>query len=154
MHAAGVFKPPHAFPPAANSTGAGQVTPSDDNTQIIGTSGTIQWITHTTAGTRNGTTGPQSFEFNWVGPGDAMSGMWISMWPQTPQTEHANNQGDFIYTTKQPLVLRPGQRRKPTIREANGVVSAADRAFGGSRRFLVNDLWREPASGNSRSWRA
>ena len=32
-----------------NNTGAGQVTPSDDNTQVIGTDGTRQWITHTSA---------------------------------------------------------------------------------------------------------
>jgi hypothetical protein len=53
---------------SASSTGAGSMAPTDSFTQIAGTQGTIQWITHTLAGTRNGTTSGVSFQFNWTAP--------------------------------------------------------------------------------------
>lgn len=136
---------------AASSTGAGQVTPSDDNTQIIGTSGTLQWITHTSAGTRNGTTGPQSFEFNWAAPATNLGDVDFYV-AANAANGNGNNQGDFIYTTKATLTASTGPAPKPTISD-NGVVSAAD-----GRAGIVAGSWLtiygQNLSGSSRTWRA
>lgn len=42
-----------------------------DNTHQLRTSGAKQWVTHTLAGTRPGTTGSSTWEFEWTPPSDA-----------------------------------------------------------------------------------
>jgi len=136
---------------SASSTGAGQVAPSDDNTQIIGTSGTLQWITHTSAGTRNGTTGPQSFEFNWTAPATNVGDVDFYV-AANAANGNGNNQGDFIYTTKATLTTSAAPAPKPSISEG-GVVSSAD-----GRAGVVPGSWMtvygQNLSATSRSWRA
>ena len=134
-----------------NNTGAGQMAPSDGNTQIIGTDGTRQWITHTAAGTRNGTTGPVSFEFNWTPPSSNVGDVDFYV-AANAANGTGNNQGDFIYTTK--ATVNPGgaSSQRPAIRE-NGVASAAT-----SNAGVVAGSWvtivGENFSTATRQWRS
>jgi len=125
---------------SAQTTGGGQVSPSDGNTQIIGTEGTLQWITHTLEGTRNGTTGPQSFEFNWNPPASNVGDVDFFV-AANAANGNGNNQGDFIYTTKATVTPSGASAPKPAIRES-GVASAATSAAGvvpGSWVTIVGD---------------
>ena len=133
-----------------NNTGAGQVTPSDGNTQVIGTDGTRQWITHTSEGTRNGTAGPVSFEFNWAPPSSNVGDVDFYV-AANAANGNANNQGDFIYTTKATVNPAGATAQRPTIRE-NGVASAAT-----SNAGVVAGSWvtivGESFSSATRQWR-
>src|SRR5689334_19670346 len=47
---------------------AGSLAPTNNQTQLVPTFNNIQYIAHTTAGTRAGTTTGASFTFNWTAP--------------------------------------------------------------------------------------
>jgi len=143
-----------ASPRVASSpadTGAGTVSPLDEKTQIIATEGTRQWITHTSEGTRPGTTGPTSFEFNWTPPATDVGAVDFYV-AANAANNNGNNQGDFIYTTKGTLTPSGATAPKPAIRDS-GVASAATSAAGVVAGSWVSIVGENLAS-TTRSWRA
>jgi uncharacterized protein (TIGR03437 family) len=105
------------------NTGAGTLATVDGNTQLAGTSGTIQWIEHTLAGTRNGTTGGATFNFDWTPPATDAGNVTFYVAANAANGNDSNT-GDHIYTAT--ATLSPAaSNTKPSISAGNGVVNAA-----------------------------
>jgi uncharacterized protein (TIGR03118 family) len=86
---------------------AGNLNPTDDFTRAICQDATnkpctdsnpIQFIMHTTAGSRAGTTGGAKFEFDWTAP-PAGAGQVTFYVAGNAANNSNNNQGDLIYTS-------------------------------------------------------
>ncbi|MGH9339252.1 MAG: DUF5777 family beta-barrel protein [Acidobacteriota bacterium] len=76
---------------------SGQLVPVDDMTQVTEARG-IQYIQHTEAGTRSGTSGgPIEFRFNWIAPDPAAGPVYFNA---AGNAANASNDptGDYIYT--------------------------------------------------------
>ena len=84
---------------------AGDLTPTDSNTQIRCDSGNfgsckpgeIQFIEHTSAGTRNGTKGGATFEFDWTPPASGAGSVTLYAAGNAANGNGASS-GDRIYT--------------------------------------------------------
>jgi uncharacterized protein (TIGR03437 family) len=94
----------------------------DSFTQIAGMEGTIQWITHTLAGTRNGTTGGVTFTFNWTAPATDVGQVDFYVAANAANGNNIPDPGDHIYTSKASLSAAPVVTNKPMI---TGVVNGA-----------------------------
>jgi uncharacterized protein (TIGR03437 family) len=112
---------------APTTTGAGTVSTADSNTRIAGMSGTLQWITHSLAGTRNGTTGGVSFNFNWTAPATDVGAVNFYVAANAANGNNLDDSGDKIYTTKATLTAAVVNSNTPTI-ASGGVVNAASAA--------------------------
>ena len=86
---------------------AGDLSPADGFTQVVCERGgarpcpedaPVQFIMHTRAGTRNGTTGGVSFEFDWTAPA-AGAGSVIFYAAANAASGDGTPAGDRIYTT-------------------------------------------------------
>lgn len=117
--------------PASNPTGgrAGTLTPTDSNTRVECETRTcsatsVQFITHTQNGTRNGTTGGVTFEFDWTPP--ATDAGTVVLYA-AGNAANGNNQdsGDRIYTTKLEVTPAAAAADKPAISSDRGVVNGA-----------------------------
>ncbi len=105
-----------------DSAQAGTLETVDNTAQIICDSGSpapcgpteVQFATHTTAGTRNGTTGGVTFEIDWTPPATDVGPVTLYA---AGNATNGNSQptGDRIYTTS--VELTPGAAAKPTITE-------------------------------------
>ena len=112
---------------------AGQLVPVDNFTQVIcedaGTqpclSG-VSFVQHTSAGTRNGTKGGASFQFDWIPPSTNAGPVTFYVAGNAANGD-ANLTGDHIYTSS--VQLNPLTPVKPAI-STNGVLSAATLAAG------------------------
>ena len=129
------------------NTGAGTMAPVDDNTQLAGTDGSIQWLTHTVGGTRNGTSGPVSFQFDWTPP-SAAAGDIVFYVAANAANGNGNNQGDHIYSTSARLTATAAT--KPVI-QSDGIINGASMAPG-----MVSGSWVSIKGTNlaktTRSW--
>lgn len=103
--------------------GAGTLAPTDANTQLTTPSGTIQWIEHTSAGTRNGTSSPVTFNFDWTPPATNQGDVIFYVAANAANGNGAPT-GDHIYTTTATLTAAAGGAL-PAIAQ-NGVSNAAD----------------------------
>jgi uncharacterized protein (TIGR03437 family) len=137
---------------------AGDLTPTDGNTRVIcdngrpkpcASTGTVQFITHTQSGTRNGTAGPVTFEFDWTPP-DSDVGKVILYAAGNAANGNNLNTGDHIYTTSlelTPAVVTP----KPSISSERGVLNAASR-----QAVIAQNSWITIAGTNlstiTRTW--
>lgn len=133
------------------STGAGEVSPRGDGfTRIAGTNGSLQWITHTSEGTRMGTTGSITFEFDWKAPATNVGDVDFYV-AANAANGNGNPTGDFIYATKVTISAGGGPVQRPSISE-NGVASAAT-----SRAGVVAGSWitifGQNLSTTTRAWR-
>ena len=116
--------------PSSNLTSgrAGDLASVDANTKVICETRTcsatsIQFVTHTQTGTRLGTTGGATFEFDWTPPSTA-SGDVVLYAAGNAANGNTGESGDRIYTTK--LTLSPAAGGvKPTISSTDGVVNGA-----------------------------
>lgn len=137
-----------ASPRLASDTtkGAGDISPADGNSHLAGTSGTLQWITHTSEGTRPGTTGSQTFEFNWMPPATDVGNVDFYV-AANAANNSGDNTGDFVYSTKATV----GSNAKPAI-SSGGVTSAAN-----SKAGVVSGSWitvyGQSLAGVTRPWR-
>jgi uncharacterized protein (TIGR03437 family) len=137
-----------ASPRLASDTtkGGGDISPSDGNTHLAGTSGTLEWITHTSEGTRPGTTGSQTFEFNWTPPATDVGSIDFYV-AGNAANNSGDNTGDFIYSTKATVA----SNAKPAI-SSGGVTSAANTKAG-----IVSGSWitiyGQSLAGVTRTWR-
>lgn len=85
----------------------------------------VQFITHTQAGTRLGTTGSVNFAFDWTPPSTNAGNIVLYAAGNAANGDNTNN-GDHIYTTSvelTPAVAAPSD--KPAISGDRGVVSSA-----------------------------
>jgi uncharacterized protein (TIGR03437 family) len=113
---------------------AGDFTPVDNMTQVICTDNAPKpcvaagpiFITHTSAGTRNGTPGGATFEFDWTPPA-ADAGTVTFYVAGNAANGDAAFTGDLIYTSS--LQLTPAIPVAPTVTAGN-VVSSATYAAG------------------------
>ncbi len=80
-------------------TEAGTFATTDGNTQLR-SEGALQWMTHTSAGTRRGTTGPVTFEFNWTAPATNMGEVIFYAAANAADNDGAPSAGDKIYSTQ------------------------------------------------------
>jgi uncharacterized protein (TIGR03437 family) len=138
---------------------AGSFTPVDKNTQVVCDSGDpapcksaseVQFVTHTDAGTRNGTTGSVVFEFDWTPPATDLGPVRLYA---AGNAANGNNQntGDRIYMTS--IELTPAAATRPAISSTNGVVNAAYPQAGVSASSWITISGSNLAS-TTRTWTA
>ena len=115
-----------------SSAQAGDLASTDSYTRVICSNGRakpcsssspVQFITHTLAGTRNGTVGGVSFGFDWTPPATD-SGKVILYAAGNAANGNNNDTGDRIYTTSVELTPAQAQTSRPSISEG-GVVNGA-----------------------------
>ncbi len=102
------------------SNGAGTMSPVDTYTQIAGRSGTIEWLTHTLVGTRLGTRGGVTFQFQWTAPATDIGDINFYVMSNAANGNSRADGGDQIYQAVQTLTAP--SNAKPTI---SGVVNGA-----------------------------
>ncbi|MBI3934451.1 MAG: hypothetical protein HY316_07135 [Acidobacteria bacterium] len=88
----------------------------DGFTQRLADIGSVQFIGHTSDGTRLGTTGGVNFELQWIAP-DVSTGLVIFNAAGNAANGNLNNTGDRIYTTSatsQPEAAAPTIQLSPT----------------------------------------
>lgn len=102
---------------------AGTLASADRNTQLE-SSGGVQYVTHTRTGTRNGTNGGVTFEFDWTPPSTDVGTVTLYA---AGNAANGNNQdtGDHIYTTSLALSPAAATSNTPTINSDRGVVNGA-----------------------------
>ncbi len=150
---------------AGSSTQAGSFTPgSDGYTQLVcsqanfrsqvfgngcATNGLpVQYIEHTQAGTRNGTTGGITFAFDWTPPTAAAGNVVVYVATLAANGDNSNN-GDHTYTAK--YTLTPASTTPaPSIAPA-GVVNAASFQATVSPGSWVT-IQGSNLAGSTRSW--
>ncbi|MBI4478404.1 MAG: hypothetical protein HY651_00090 [Acidobacteria bacterium] len=104
---------------------AGSLTPTNNQTQLVPTFNGIQYITHTTTGTRAGTTLGVNFTFNWTAPNVSV-GPVIFHAAGNAANNSQSEIGDRIYSTS--LTIQP-QASGPTPSISDGgVVNIASNA--------------------------
>ncbi len=124
----------------SNLTGgqAGDLASIDSNTRVMcsngrtkpcATSSPIQFITHTLAGTRSGTTGGVSFDFDWTPPATDQGNVRFYVAANAANNSNTDS-GDRIYTTTLELTPAAAAVNKPAISSTRGVVNGA--SFEGS----------------------
>ena len=106
------------------SSGAGNLATVDANTQLTPSNGTLQWIEHTTAGTRNGTPNGVAFDFDWTAPATDSGDVTFYV-AANAANGNGSPTGDHIYTTTATLSAASSSA-KPAIRSQNGVLNGAD----------------------------
>lgn len=110
----------------AANTGAGILAAVDANTQLLPPAGTVQWMTHTSAGTRPGTTGSASFEFDWTAPAAGAGAVTFYVAANAANGNGAPT-GDLIYTAS--ATLTPADAgttaARPALNTQNGVLNGA-----------------------------
>jgi uncharacterized protein (TIGR03437 family) len=107
---------------------AGDFTPVDNLTQVICEDNgprpcatAVTFITHTSAGTRNGTKGGATFQFDWTPP--ATNGGPVTLFVAgNAANGNGANTGDLIYTSS--VQLSPATPSAPSV-AAGSIVSAA-----------------------------
>jgi len=118
---------------------AGTFASTDGNTQIVCASSDLfqqsfnlkscpasqplQYIEHTTAGTRFGTTGSATFEFDWTPPAANVGNITIYVAGNGANGDQ-NSTGDHIYTANYTLASGAGGGTKPLISQ-NAVANGA-----------------------------
>jgi uncharacterized protein (TIGR03437 family) len=100
-------------------TTAGTLASSDGNT-LVNSGGGLQWITHTTAGTRRGVTGSAAFEFDWTAPATDL-GAVVFYAAGNAANGNGTNAGDNIYTTSLRVAAEVSGGARPTFTAASVV---------------------------------
>lgn len=138
----------------AANRGAGTLTSVNDQTQVYPPDNTKMWITHTSAGTRGGTSGPVSFEFDWTAPASSVGDISFYV-AANAANGNGNNQGDEIYATTatlSPAAAPPPASAPPAVSQ-NGVVNAASFRTGVAPASWITIQGSNLASA-SREWTA
>jgi uncharacterized protein (TIGR03437 family) len=124
---------------SATSTLAGGFKSSDANTQVIcsntsfnraqaTTTGActssfpLMYVEHTATGTRLGTTGSITFEFDWTAPATDIGAVTVYIAANAANGNNQDDSGDHIYTAS--YTLQPSVNTGPVI-SSNGIVNGA-----------------------------
>jgi uncharacterized protein (TIGR03118 family) len=140
---------------------AGNLTPSDSNTQIrcdsgnLGTcqTGEVQFIEHTITGTRLGTPQGATFEFDWTPPSAGAGSVTLYAAGNAANGNSADT-GDHIYTTSIQLTVAaptPVLTVAPTAYQITNLVSDIDGLAATTDPNLVNP-WGIALSPGSPFW--
>ncbi|MEO8596673.1 MAG: choice-of-anchor V domain-containing protein [Candidatus Solibacter sp.] len=134
---------------------AGDLIPVDGFTQVICEDSAPkpcqtgpQFITHTSIGTHNGTTGGASFQFDWVPPATNAGPLTLYA---AGNAANGNGlpTGDSVYTTS--LQLTPVAAAAPSVSSGN-VVSAATGAAGSVAANSWVTIYGDKLSATTRAW--
>jgi len=96
----------------------GRLEPANNQTQIL-RAGVLEWITHTLAGTRIGTSSPVTFEFDWTPP-DSDSGPIVFYAAANAANGNGDSSGDRIYATTLRVAAGAPQLRPSFTAESVG----------------------------------
>jgi hypothetical protein len=107
---------------SSNNSAAGSLRASDVNTQVV-SNGPLGYVEHTLAGTRAGTAGPTTFEFDWTPPASNVGDVVFYVAANAANNNNAADAGDHIYTASFRLAA-VSSSAAPTIK-TNGVVNGA-----------------------------
>ena len=99
-------------PESDPQTSAGRLETADSQTRVL-RAGVLEWITHTLAGTRRGTSGPVAFEFDWTAP-PSDSGAIVFYAAANAANGDLNSTGDRIYASTL-KVQAAGIQQRPTF---------------------------------------
>lgn len=111
---------------------AGRLASSDGNTRVLNESG-LQWITHTAAGTRPGSSGSATFQFDWTAP-DTAAPVTFFVAANAANNNGAST-GDLIYTTTLKAAPAAAGGPRPAV-TAGSITEAAT-----GRAGLAAGLW-------------
>ena len=130
----------------------GTLASSDTTTHVI-TSGAEQYITHTSSGTRNGTKGPVTFEFDWTAPAAGTGDVIFYVAANAANGNGINDQGDNIYSTSLRVTEAVAETDLPALRTTDPALPA----FGGASAngFASNgylELYGDKLSNTTRQW--
>ena len=136
---------------------AGDLTPVDGFTQVICEDSAPkpcvtgpQFITHTSAGTRTGTPGGATFQFDWTPP--ATNAGPVTLYAAgNAANGNGSPTGDQIYTTN--VQLAPAIPAAPAVTAGN-IVSAANNAAGSVAPNSWVTIYGTNLSATTRSWAA
>lgn len=121
----------------ADGKQAGTLTPGSDrfsqiaNAAVSGplSNPSVQYIEHTSIGTRSGLTGPINFTFNWTAPDVSRGAVIFNAAANAANNNFTNDPGDHIYTTEARLNPEASVGPAPSV-AANGTVNNASFAAG------------------------
>jgi uncharacterized protein (TIGR03437 family) len=137
------------------SAGAGDFIPVDNMTQVVCEDATPRpcasgptFITHTSAGTRNGTRNGVSFQFDWLPPATNAGPVTLFVAANAANGDATFN-GDFIYTTN--VQLTPAIAAAPTTTAGNAVNAATQVAGPVSGNSWVT-IYGSNLAATTRSW--
>jgi uncharacterized protein (TIGR03437 family) len=109
-----------------NGQQAGGLSPTNNQTQLVPTFNGIQYIAHTSVGTRPGVTQGVNFTFNWTAP-DSSSGPVVMHAAGNAANNSNSESGDRIYTTS--VIIPPEVSGPPPAVSEGGVVNNASFAL-------------------------
>lgn len=134
---------------------AGDLAPVDNFTQVIcedagpkPCSTGVQFIQHTSAGTRLGTKGGATFQFDWTPPATNVGPITLYVAGNAANGD-GNLTGDLIYTSN--VQLSPAVPAAPTV-TAGGIVSAATSVAGPVAANSWVTIFGSNLSVTTRSW--
>lgn len=134
---------------------AGDFTPVDNMTQVICNDNTPKpcatgpsFITHTSAGTRIGTTGGATFQFDWTPPATNAGPVTFYVAGNAANAD-ANLTGDLIYTSS--VQLSPAIPAAPAVTAGN-VLSAATSVAGAVSQNSWVTVYGTNLSATTRAW--
>ena len=106
-----------------------QVKCSNNRAKPCAATSPVQYVTHTTAGTRLGTTGSATFDFDWTPPATDVGNIRFYAVGNAANGNTAES-GDHIYSTTLDVTPASATIIKPTITSTRGIVNAASYAAG------------------------
>jgi uncharacterized protein (TIGR03437 family) len=134
---------------------AGDFTPIDNMTQVICEDSAprpcasgVSFIQHTSAGTRNGTPGGATFQFDWTPPATNVGPVTFYVAGNAANGNGANT-GDQIYTSS--VQLTPAIPAAPVVTAGN-IVSAAASAAGAVAPDSWVTIYGSNLSATTRAW--
>lgn len=140
------------FEITARSSGnvqAGTFAPSDSFTRTL-TSGSLIWETHTSDGTRPGTSGPTTFEMNWTAPASDAGDITFYVAANAADNSGSPSAGDHIYTSNT-VVSVQSATALPQLRTSQPVLQA----FSGMEKMSPGtwiELYGANLSATTRTW--
>jgi uncharacterized protein (TIGR03437 family) len=112
---------------AKDNSPAGSFQPTDGNTQVADP-GTGNYIEHTSAGTRPGTAGPVTFEFDWNPPAADAGNITLYVTANAANNNNRADAGDHIYGQSFTLASSPAANgpQIDTSRPDKGIINGAN----------------------------
>lgn len=131
---------------------AGTLATADGFTRIT-TEASWQYITHTSSGTRPGTAGPASFEFDWTAPVAGTGEVSFFVAANAANNNNSNDQGDFIYSSSLKVPEATTGGPTPTLRASQPALpSFLGDPAGGFASNAYLELYGTNLSNTTRQW--
>lgn len=138
---------------ASDNSSGGSLTSTDANTQVVA-NGPLQYVEHTLTGTRAGTTGAITFEFDWTPPAAGAGEVILYIAANAANGNGQADAGDHIYAASFRLAPAPAEQTLgPVLAAGTAVVNGASFQPGISPGAWISILGTNLAPG-TRTWRA